>query len=438
MLKRSRPPGQTAPSQESLGYRFWTLLVSSASSNLADGVVKVVLPLIAVRWTDSPVLVSGILVSLSLPWLLFAIPAGVLVDSVDRRLAMMLANLVRVGALLALAVAISTRVESIWVLYLVAFVLGIVETVYDTAAQSLLPSVVPVKALGRANGRLSAAEISTNLFVGPPLGGFLVATGIVLGVTGSAGLWGVALVALVLLPGRFRPDRSEFEESRPDLLGGIRFVWDNHVLRAMALMVSVCNIATSAFLGTFVVFAVGSGSAMALSDTGYGALLTSAGAGSLVGSMTTTGLAGMIGRGRLLATTLASMGLFVGLPAVTSNYWWILISFFVGGFAVASWNVVTLTFRQRVTPDTVLGRVNSFYRLIAWGTLPLGALLGGALAEVLGMQVMFAVLAALALLPLLGVRIVNEHSMSRAETAADVARDETLGDDSSQTQSEAP
>lgn len=404
-----------------MGSRFWTLLVASASSNLADGVVKVVLPLVAVRWTDSPLLVSGILVSLSLPWLVFAIPAGVLVDSVDRRSAMMAANLVRVCSLLAVAVTISTGVESIWVLYVVAFVLGVAETVYDTAAQSLLPSVVSAEVLGRANGRLSAAEISTNLFVGPPLGGFLVATGIVLGVTASAGLWLVALVALVLLPGRFRPDRSESEVSRADLLGGIRFVWNEHVLRGMALMVSVCNVATSAFLGTFVVFAVGSGSEMGLNDAGYGALLTSAGAGSLVGSLTTTGLACLIGRGRLLGATFAFMALFVGLPAVTSDYRWILISFFVGGFAVASWNVVTVTFRQRVTPDAVLGRVNSFYRLIAWGTLPLGALLGGLFAELLGMSVMFAVLAALAVLPLLGVRVANEHTMSRAEARADDA-----------------
>lgn len=398
-----------------LGRRFWTLLTSSACSNLADGVIKAVLPLIAVRWTDSPILVSGVLVALTLPWLLFALPVGVLVDSVDRRLAMLVANALRVAVLSIFAMVIVLDAGSIRTLYAAAFVLGIAETVYDTAAQSLLPSVVGHESLEHANGRLSAAEITGNLFAGPPLGGLLVASAVVLGASGPAGLWGVAFLALLLLRGDFKPRQEEKLDWRTEFVGGARFVWQNRLLRTMALMVAVCVIATGAFFATFVVYAVGPDSAMRANDGQYGLLLAAAGVGSLVGSLLAGWAGSKVGRGRLLALTIVGAAILVGVPSFTSRYSTVLLTFFVGGAAIAAWNVVTVSFRQRVTPDALLGRVNSFYRLLAWGTLPLGSLLGGVLGELAGMQTMFATMAVLVLLPLVGIRAVNEKGLREAE-----------------------
>ena len=400
--------------RQPLGGRFWTLLASSAFSNLADGVIKAVLPLIAVRLTDSPILVSGVLVALTLPWLFFALPVGVLVDSVDRRFAMLVADALRVAVLSVLAAVIALDSGSIWTLYVAAFVLGLAETVYDTAAQSLLPSVVDHESLERANGRLSAAEISTNLFAGPPLGGLLVGSVVILGVSGPAGLWGVAFVAMLLLRGDFKPRRSTKFNWRGEFFDGARFVWENRLLQTMALMASVCNIATSAFLATFVVHAVGLDSAMRLNDVQYGFLLAAAGVGSLLGSLMAGWAGSTFGRGRLLMATIVGMSIFVGAPSFTASYAAVLLAFFVGGAAVAAWNVVTVSFRQRVTPDALLGRVNSFYRLLTWGTLPLGALLGGVLGELAGMQPMFASMAVLMLLSLAGIRVVNEANMRQA------------------------
>jgi len=398
-----------------LGRGFRILLVSSLSSNLADGVVKVVLPLMAVRVTESPVLVSGVLVALTLPWLLFALPVGVLVDSVDRRLAMLVANALRVALLLALSAVVVLDVRSIWSLYAVAFMLGAAETMYDTASQSLLPSVVARESLERANGRLSAAEITSNLFVGPPLGGLLIATAVVLGVAAPAGLWGVAFLVLLSLRGNFKAGKGDRLSWRTELLSGARFTLKNRLLRTMAAMVAVCNVATGAFLGTFVVFAVGSDSAMRASDAEYGLLLTSAGVGSLLGSLAASWTGLKLGRGRLLALTLVCMGLFIGFPSLTTRYIGVLLGFFLGGAAVAAWNVVTVSFRQRVTPDELLGRVNSFYRLLTWGTVPLGSLLGGVLGELVGMQIMFAMMTVVVLLPLVGLCVVNEKGLREAE-----------------------
>src|SRR5215207_7108372 len=161
-----------------LGTAFWRLWTSSALSNLADGIVKVSLPLVALRFTDSPTLIAGLTFVLTLPWLLFALPAGALADRLDRRRAMLGANTVRTALLAVLALTAIVGVGSIWALYVVALCIGVTETIYDTAAQSILPQVVPRDRLSRANGRLQAAELTANQFIGPPLGGFLVTAGV--------------------------------------------------------------------------------------------------------------------------------------------------------------------------------------------------------------------------------------------------------------------
>ena len=186
-----RARGGAAP--DGLGPSFWQLWSASALSNLADGLVKIALPLVAVTLTDSPGLVAGITLAVTLPWLLFALPAGALADRVDRRRAMVAANLARAAAVAVLAVPLVLGLESstaaIWALYAMALLLGTAETVYDTSAQSILPQVVPRDRLPRANGRLIAAELTANEFVGPPLGGLLVAVGIAAAFLTPAALW---------------------------------------------------------------------------------------------------------------------------------------------------------------------------------------------------------------------------------------------------------
>lgn len=176
-----------------LGRPYAWLWSSSALSNLADGVLKVALPLVALRFTESPTLIAGLGVALSLPWLLFSLPAGALADRWDRRRSMLAANLVRGGVVVALGIAFAAGAGSLWMLYAAAVIIGSTETLYDTSAQSILPQMVPAAALDRANGRLQAAELTTNQFIGPPLGGLLAAGGAALTFATPAGLWLVAV-----------------------------------------------------------------------------------------------------------------------------------------------------------------------------------------------------------------------------------------------------
>ena len=182
-------------------------MASSGLSNLADGVFRMALPLLALHFTRSPALIAGLELVRTLPWLLGSLPIGALVDRLDRRGTMVWANTARATFVAVPAAAIALDGGSLWLLYVVAIGTGIAEVFYDTAAQSILPSFVPRPLLDRANGRLYAVELGAQEFAGPPIGGVLVAGALALSFTVSAALWVVALGALLALHGSFRPPR---------------------------------------------------------------------------------------------------------------------------------------------------------------------------------------------------------------------------------------
>ncbi len=333
------------------------------------------------------------------------------------------ANVARAVLVVALAaVALVPDAGSVAVLYVVAFAVGVTETLYDTSAQSILPQVVPRTALPRANGRLYAAELTANQFVGPPLGGLLVAAGaaVAFGVPGA--LWALAVVLLLGLPGTYRTARTTRTTLRADVAEGLRFLWHDRILRTLAMMVGGINFASNAAFAVFVLYAVGPGSPLGLSEPAYGVLLTATAVGAFAGSFVAERVVGTIGRARSLALTILGTVALVGVPAVTTNAWVIGAVSAVGGAGIAVWNVVTLSLRQRITPDALLGRLNACYRLLAWGTLPLGAAVGGLLGELFGLRTVFVVMAAVSGATLLGMLVVDDRAMDAAEAAAD-ARD---------------
>jgi MFS family permease len=408
---------------DKLGPAYWRLWTSAALSNLADGVVKVALPLVAIDFTRSPALVAGLTFAFTLPWLVFALPAGALVDRLDRRSVMLGANVVRAALLALLVVAVASHLGSIWVLYVIAVGVGVAETLYDTASQSILPQIVARDALSKANGRLYAAELTAAQFVGPPLGGVLVAVGMVAAFATPVALWVVAVGALLLVRGRFRLPRTERTTLRADIAEGLRYLRGHRLLRRFAALVGLFNFTNNAMMAVFVLYAVGPGSAMRLSSQAYGLLLTAFAVGSLVGSFVTEWLQRRIGRARALLLCVVGNVVSAAMPAVTANAYAVGAAFLVGGLGVMVWNVITVSLRQRITPDRLLGRLNSCYRLLAWGTMPVGAAVGGLLAEFLGLRWVFALLAGLTLVSFWGMRIVTDDAMAAAERARDQDQD---------------
>ncbi|QGQ20551.1 MFS transporter [Cellulomonas sp. JZ18] len=402
---------------------FWWLWTSSGLSNAADGVLKTALPLVALRYTDSPAVVAGIALALSLPWLLVSLPAGALADRWDRRRTMLVANVVRASALVALVALPADGPASLGLLYALALVVGTAEVFHDTSAQSILPQVVGREHLDRANGRLYAVEVTANQFVGPPLGGVLVAAGVALALVSPALLWVLAVLALLMVRGSFRPTRAAARTTmRADVAEGLRFLWRRPVLRTLALMVGVSNLAEFAMMSVFVLWAVGPDSVLGLSEPGYGALATAAAVGAVLGSLGAERVAARLGRTLSLALCVVVAAASHAVPVLTTQVLVVAAVWAAAGAGIAVWNVVTVSLRQRLTPDHLLGRLTSAYRLLAWGTMPVGALLGGLVGEHVGLAQVFVVATVLDLLLLLCLPVLRERHLREAEAEV-VGRD---------------
>jgi MFS family permease len=402
----------------SLGRNFLKAMVASGFANLADGVLWVALPLLAVQLTRSPILIAGITVAARLPWLLAPV-AGAFADRLDRRQSMVRVNLVRFVLLGGLALAVAVDLANLPMLYAVALLLGVGETLFDTSAQSLLPAVVDRDDLSRANSRLFAVELVANTFVGPPLGGLLAAAGLALalGVPAAAYLVGAGCLALIV--GSFRAAGAGPAGStrlRDEVAEGTRFVWRHPVLRPLAIMLGAQNMAFSAAFSVFVLFAVAPGP-MGLSKAGYGVLTATLGVGSLLGSWLAVRVERRLGRVRTLVLSILLNGISLVVPVVTALVVPIGAAMLAGGAGIVFWNVITVSLRQRITPDRLLGRMNASYRLVGWGTMPLGAALGGALAEALGLRGAFGVAALATFAVLIGFRYVTEEAIAGAEAA---------------------
>lgn len=406
-----------------LGRPFWTLVTSSGLSNLADGVFKLALPLVALRFTTSPGLIAGLSIVQSAPWLLLSLQAGAYTDRWDRRRTMLAANTVR-GTVVALpALATLLGHGDLWLLYVAAALMGVAEVFHDNAAQSLLPSLVGRGRLARANSRLYAVEMVAQQFAGPPLAGLLVGAGAALALFAPSALWLLALVALALVRGAFRPvARDTVTSIREDVAEGARYLRGHDTLRTLAVCVGGINLAGSATFPLLVVFAVGPASTLRLTDEQFGLLSLVLAVGSLLGTVVAERLQARLGRHRLLVFTVLAGAASTAAPALTTSVPVLAVFLFLGGLGIILWNIPTVSFRQTVTPDHLLGRVNSAYRLLAWGTMPIGAAIGGVLGETVGVRPTFAIAGAGSLLLLVPLRRVTDERLAADERAAELAR----------------
>ncbi|GIJ57537.1 hypothetical protein Vau01_050530 [Virgisporangium aurantiacum] len=349
-----------------------------------------VLPLIALRLTSSAGLVAGVTVVLTLAWPLFGLHAGAVVDRVDRRRLIVVVNLVRALTLGVLTVLLLGDLMSIGWVYLAALVLGVGETLVDTALAALVPaSVDRPENLDRANARLEVAQNVTNQFVGPPLAGLLAIVGLA-AVTGVGALLFLATVPLLaLMRGSYRV-AAVGARGGDGVTAGLRFLWRNRLLRNLTLLTAAMNVFWAAWTAVLVVYLVAPGPGH-LSTAAYGVLLTTMAAGGIVGAALVVPLRRRLGDHLLLAVDVLGTIVLIGTPAVTTNPFAIGAAMAVGGAGSAVWRVIVGVVRQTVTPADLLGRVYSASRVISWGVLPVGAALGGLIAELWTVRTVFVV-----------------------------------------------
>jgi MFS family permease len=397
--------------------RFTRLWTASTISNLGDGVVFAAFPLIVASLTRDPIAVSVMAFSLRLPWLLFALPAGVIVDRRDRRRLMMGADVVRAAALGMLAVALAVGNPSLVVLYLVGFLVGMAETIFDSAAEAFLPAIVHKPTLSKANGRLVSARWLANSFIGPPLGAILFVVATSLPVAADAATFLVAAVLVFTIRGSYTPERASAPNTvRHDIREGLRWLWNHRLLRATALMAGGYNLVVSGMVAILVLFAQDE---VTLSDLGFGIVLAALGVGGFLGGLIAARLEEALGTARALIIAVITSATAATTMGFTSNALVMGGSIFAFGVATTLWNVIAISLRQSLTPDELRGRVASAGKMIAFGAEPIGALLGGLVAAQIGLRGPILVAgAALALMALAAVPVVTDEAVRLARAAA--------------------
>jgi MFS family permease len=407
-----------------LGRRFWTLFSASFLANLSDGIFQIALPLLAVGLTDEPGLVAGVAVASRLPWLVFALIAGALADRLDRRRTMILVDLGRVVILVGLTAAVVSSTATIWLLYLVAFVLGCLETLFDTAASSMLPNVVGTDRVVSANSRLHAIEITMNQFVGPPLGGFLAAMALATAFGAAAAGYLGALLCLVTLSGSFRPERTGPPTSmRTEIGEGLSYLVHHRLLRTIALVVGPMNLGTMAVWGIVVLYAVAPGP-LGLDEVGFGLLTTAFAVGSVTGTLLASRLERALGRPNLFLACIVGLLAQDLVYIVFPNAIVVGLVLAITGGITGAFNVVFGSIRQRIVPNHLLGRVMASFRIVSWGTLPLGALLGGIIGQTLGLPAVFIGAAVIHLSLLPSRLILNDAFMAEVDVQAQAVAEE--------------
>ncbi|MEO3814277.1 MFS transporter [Sphaerisporangium sp. B11E5] len=382
---------------------FTYLWASTGLSNLADGVLKVGAPLLAVSLTRSPFLVSLTAVAATLPWLLFTLHAGAVADRRDRRRVMALTHWLRAGTLAVTALLGVLGHLTLPVLLVALLLVGTAEVFADTSAQAVLPMTVPPERLAPANGRIVGAQTVGNDFLGAPAAGLLVGLGAAALFAAPVAVYAAAALLLLGMRGRFRPHHVSTRPLRSDIAEGLRYLRGHRILRSVALSAGILNLANAAYWAVFVLYAVGPHTPLALTPTAYGLLMTAIATGILLGSLTAHHVITPLGDKHTLLLTWLVNSLLLLVPVLTPHPAATYTAAVLIGITNAISNVIVLSLRHRLIPENLLGRVNSAYRLIGMGGLPLGAALGGLLATLTTLPTVLTTTATLCLAGLLPV-----------------------------------
>jgi MFS family permease len=378
---------------------FWRQFVASGVSNVGDGMVHAAAPLLTLTLTNDERLIAGVSFCAAIPWLVLSLPAGVYIDRFDRRKLMIAANVIRAVLFGLIAFSAATGTLSIWIFMAILIGVGCCEVIFDMSAQAFLPQIVPDHLLEKANGRLSSLELITNTFIGLPLGAwaFVLAIGVPFGVNAASFALAALLVASIRIPSAKTP-KANSEELRnsfkADLTEGLQWLWSNKLIRTLAIMLGIANMTAMFGEAIFVKYA-----AVELGVTGraYGFLLALTAIGSILGGLLGDKIAKRFGIAQSIVYSYFVFG-FVGIIYFfMPNIWAVAIAASFMGLAGTTWNVVTVSLRQRVIPTELFGRVNSVYRFIGTGSIGIGALIGGQIAYSTNLRMPFLVAAIIGL-----------------------------------------
>ncbi|MEY3575087.1 MAG: hypothetical protein RLZZ88_230 [Actinomycetota bacterium] len=347
-------------------------------------------PLLALTLTNDVRLISLVSFASMIPWLVLSLPLGVVIDRVERRRLLTLSTAAR-GALYGIVtLLIISEQLNIGLLIALVTLIAVFEVVFDMSAQAFLPSLVEPEHLERANGRLYATEVIANSFVGLPIGAVLFATAAFT----PFGVQTIALVvaALLILGLRprtpFVPVAHERASLWVEMRTGLRWLAEHRLLRLLAVLLGLVNMAHMFAASVFAKFAR---DVLDIGPRGFGLLLAVSAGGAIVGGLIGDRVAKMLGPAMALVISYGMFAVLDLLPGIFPNVAVVVVSGTLMSVFGTTWNVITVSLRQRLIPPELFGRVNSVYRFLGTGSTSIGALIGGQLAYRYGLRATYLV-----------------------------------------------
>ena len=364
---------------------YWNLFSSSTISNLGDGMVVAAGPLLALSLTSDARLIAAVTFATMLPWLILSLPAGVYLDRHDRQKIMFRANLVRGVVFALIAISATLEILNIYLLIAASAVAGVCELFFDMSSQAFLPAIVDPQSLELANSRLYVSQIISNGFVGLPFGAwiFVVAIGAPFAVNALALIVAAFLIRSIKVKFGSKIVVNHQNSFSTELKQGLSWLWKHDLLRTLAIMLGVANMCGMFAQAVFVKFARDE---LGLGARGFGILLAAISIGSILGGLIGETVSKRLGSTTAIILAYSIFAVSDVIPGLFPEIWAVALSGVVMAIAGTTWNVITVSMRQRLIPSELFGRVNSVYRFIGTGSTAFGALIGGQIAFTFGLR----------------------------------------------------
>ena len=366
---------------------LWGGQVVSTAGSMAS---YAVIPLLILALTDSPAAAGTAAALRWIPYMLFSLPGGALIDRWDRKRVMIVCDLGRAVAIGSLPVAMAFDALTIAQIYIVSFIEGSLFVFFNLAEVAALPHVVARSELPEATAQ-NEAGFGTAHIVGPPIGTFLYqAFGRAVPLVADALSYLVSVVSLLFIRAHFRSESVPVHHDlRREVMDGLRWLWGKPLIRYMAFLTGGYNMVMGAYPLVIIVLSKQLGA----SDAEVGLMFSMSGIGAIIGSVVGGRIAKRYTFSQVIVAVIWLNSLGIALYAVAPSPLWVGIIAAANAFLGPLYNVVQFSYRIALIPDGLQGRVNSVFRLLAFGLIPVGAWLGGTMIERLGVVSCIAALA---------------------------------------------
>ena len=324
-----------------------------------------------------------------LPFILFALPAGVWVDRLQRRRILIAGDAARAVLLATIPVTYALGVLTIWQLLVTSFVIGIFTVFFDVAYMSYVPVIVERANLVEGNAKLDLT-VSMASVAGPSIAGALIGaiTAPYAIAVDAASFVTSAGFVLRMRHREARPERTDADPRPamvPEVMEGLRFLLGHRWLRPIAACTGSANLFSSVSFSILLLYFTRD---LHLSSLEVGAVFAVGSCGSIAAALASRRLQSAIGVGPTIALTPLLGAGFLAFPLAPRAFPLPVLMFgeFLFGVNVVAYNVAQRSLRQAITPDRLLGRTNAAMRWLVWGTMPIGTLAGGAIATTFSLR----------------------------------------------------